>query len=164
MTTKEGLTYASIGLILGLGCGYFYGSTMSSMDHSMAPTASIDTCTPLEHQSDHPLYEVDERLRVPQITLEATPDEIDGYNLSILVSNFTWAPFAVNQEPEPGKGHAHVLVNGHKIARLYGNWFHLPGSVLCEGKNEVTVTLNANDHGEWVHQGKHIEARVTVTK
>jgi copper(I)-binding protein len=42
------------------------------------------------------------------------------------------------------EGDARLYVNGEKVARLYGPWFHI-GS-LPSGRTEVTVTLASNDH------------------
>ena len=53
-----------------------------------------------------------------------------------------------------GEGHAHIYVNGEKINRIYGNWYHI--QELPKGQNMVTVKLSTNDHGEIVFDGESI--------
>jgi len=41
-----------------------------------------------------------------------------------------------------GEGHAHLYLDGEKVARVYGRWFHIPEP--GPGAHSVRVTLNAN--------------------
>jgi hypothetical protein len=41
-------------------------------------------------------------------------------------------------------GHAHLYVDGQKIARLYGNWFHI--SELPKDAKSLEIILNSNNH------------------
>ena len=59
-----------------------------------------------------------------------------------------------------GEGHPHVYVNGVKLSRLYSPYMHL--GMLQPGMNEVRVTLNANMHQEYAHNGQTIEAVATI--
>ena len=60
-----------------------------------------------------------------------------------------------------GEGHAHVYVDGEKIARLYGPWLHIPS--LSPGA-VVEVTLNANDHRPLAIGSGRIADRVGVPR
>ena len=80
----------------------------------------------------------------PSLAVEITADSLGGWNVHIRTSNFRFAPQNVNGPHKDGEGHAHIYVNGEKIARVYGPWFHI--GALPRGMNAVTVTLNANDH------------------
>ena len=80
----------------------------------------------------------------PTLDIMVAKDKVGGWNLHVLTTNFRFAPENVNTPHRDGEGHAHLYVNGEKIARLYGPWFHI-GS-LPSGPAQVTVTLNANDH------------------
>ncbi len=80
----------------------------------------------------------------PTLDMAIAKDEVGGWNLEIRTTNFRFAPEKVNQHHHAGEGHAHLYVNGTKIARIYGPWFHI-GS-LPSGMTQVTVTLTANDH------------------
>jgi hypothetical protein len=110
----------------------------------------------------HTMVEVDVALPVPTVQVEAFEDAKGGYNIHVRTTNYTFTPEAVNESPVPNTGHAHVYVNGVKVARLYGEWFNLPGDLFHEGENLIEVTLNANDHSEWALGGEHIAALVTV--
>ncbi|WP_299414744.1 hypothetical protein [uncultured Sulfitobacter sp.] len=121
---------------------------MSAMDkggmsHGMSATGGEG----VEH--DHPALPVDPSLPIPSLTHLAFPDAMDGYNIQILVRNFTFTPASINREVVPNEGHAHIYINGAKISRVYGNWYHIPSSLFAPGVNALTVTLNANDHSTW---------------
>lgn len=113
---------------------------------------------------NHPLLEVAADLPVPTITHLIFPDEMDGYNVQILTQNFTFTPSAINNDVVANEGHAHLYINGEKISRVYGNWVHIPSSLLVTGANAVSVTLNGNDHSEWAKDGKSIGSTVIVVK
>jgi hypothetical protein len=97
---------------------------------------------------------------VPKVSLEVTPDAISGWNLQITLENFRFTPEKVNQESRTTDGHAHLMLNGRKIARLYGTWYHIPS--LPQGKNALKVTLNTNKHEEITYHGKAIAAIAVV--
>lgn len=66
----------------------------------------------------------------------------------------------VNQPHAANVGHAHLYLNGAKVARVYGTAFHL--SDLPEGQHTITVTLNTNDHSDLALDGRLIEDSVVV--
>ena len=94
----------------------------------------------------------------PTLDFAITEDQAGGWNLQIITTNFRFAPEHVNQPHHEGEGHVHLYVNGEKIARVYGPWFHI-GS-LPSGLTEVTVILNSNDHQGLAVGGKPL----SVTK
>lgn len=96
----------------------------------------------------------------PEVTLAVTEDALSGWNVSVTTRNFAFAPEMVNQANVPHHGHAHLYVNGQKTARLYGPAFHIAD--LPEGRNIISVSLNANDHSDLVLNGQLIVAEVTV--
>lgn len=96
----------------------------------------------------------------PGVTLAVTEDALSGWNVLVSTRNFTFAPEMVNQLNVPQHGHAHLYVNGQKIARLYSPAFHIAD--LPEGRNVVSVSLNANDHSDLVLNSQSIVAEVTV--
>lgn len=101
---------------------------------------------------------------IPSVSIVLHPDSMSGYNLEIKPVNFRFAPENVNGTVRPNEGHTHLLINGKKAARVYGNWFHIGLDMLAEGANEITITLNANDHSDLQYQGVRIEAKSSVTK
>jgi hypothetical protein len=89
----------------------------------------------------------------PSVKLEVKPDAKSGFNVHVETSNWTWAPENVNRAATPNQGHAHLYVDGVKVARMYGPWYHLDG--LEPGSHDITVTLNANNHAEYALDENH---------
>ena len=55
-----------------------------------------------------------------------TPDPVMGWNVHMRTTGFTWLPRkAGSADPVWGEGHAHLYVDGEKVARPYGEWYHL---------------------------------------
>ncbi|MCB9808840.1 hypothetical protein H6776_00380 [Candidatus Nomurabacteria bacterium] len=91
----------------------------------------------------------------PSFTLEAERDSMSGINLHIVTHNFTFTPEVVNEDPVENTGHAHLYINGTKFGRVYSEWFYIPQYFLNdEGFNTLCVTLNANNHDEYMVAGK----------
>ncbi len=80
----------------------------------------------------------------PTLDFSLAKDKSSGWNLHIITSNFRFAPQAASSPHVAGEGHAHIYVNGEKLARVYGPWFHIAN--LPKGETMVTITLNANNH------------------
>jgi hypothetical protein len=60
-----------------------------------------------------------------------------------------------------GEGHAHLFVNGKKVARVYGDWVHLN---VGKGTNQVKVNLTTNSHKDYFYNGKAIEAEIELNE
>ncbi len=127
-------------------------------DMAVADTAAMGA----DHR--HPPREVAAGARAPGVTHLVFPDAMDGYDVQILARDFAFAPAAIDREVRENEGHAHVYVKGVKIARVYGDWVHLPAALFRAGENEVRVTLNANDHSEWTSGGEPIASTVRVVR
>ena len=94
------------------------------------------------------------------VSLDVSQDPMSGYNVHIVTTGFTWAPERASREHLAGEGHAHLYVNGEKVARVYGPWYHLGD--LPGGGAEVRVTLNTNAHDDYAHDGVVVADSVTV--
>lgn len=99
----------------------------------------------------------------PSVTLSVTEDPDAGWNVHVSTEGFTFAPERVGGEARPGEGHAHLYLDGVKIARLYGSWYHVPASAVSTGDHTLTVQLNANDHTAWATGGEAVSATAEVT-
>ncbi len=148
-----------IGLFFGTGFGFLLAATTgagleghdhgsevhdhSAHDYGEGGSPDHETLTEVEGPA-------------PALSLVLHPDGRQSRNLEIRIDNFDFDPDGVNGAHVPGRGYAHVHVDGVKIARAYGPWFHL--SALPVGTHEVRVTLNANDHSRLAVNGAPVEA------
>lgn len=99
---------------------------------------------------------------VPTLKLTVTPDSMEGFNVKVEPTNFTWAPDKAGSADAPGQGHGHIYVDGVMVGRVYGTWYHL--DALTPGQHDVRVTLNANSHAEYAVNGAVVEATVSVVQ
>ena len=97
----------------------------------------------------------------PGLQLEVTKDPVSGWRVYAPTTNFVLAPERASTPHIDGEGHMHLSIDGQKVTRLYGPWWHI--AELTEGDHEVTVSLNANDHSAYVMDGMPIFASVTLT-
>lgn len=98
--------------------------------------------------------------RAPTIRISVQPDPGAGWNLHAETTNFDFSPAHSGTPHVAGEGHAHIYVNGHKLGRLYGNWFHL--AELPAGQVDLQVGLYSNDHQMLSVAGTPIADNVTL--
>ena len=98
--------------------------------------------------------------RAPVVDLQLIPLAGGGYNLRVQTLNFIFTPQNIDTDPIPGEGHAHLYVDGVKIARLYGEWYHL-GALPAEAE-VLTVSLYANDHSPFTVDGLPVSASLLL--
>ncbi len=142
------LALVLIGLVFGGGIGFVVaagaGVTLNGHDHAAHGSAATVAGHASGRAHDHEMpHDLPEGPQAPAVVVTLTPDPASGWNLHATTTNFRFAPEKAGQPHVSGEGHAHVYVDGKKIARLYGPWLHIPA--LPDGAT-VTVTLNANDH------------------
>jgi hypothetical protein len=99
----------------------------------------------------------------PEIELTVEKDIMDGFNLRIVTRNFRFTPERVNKSNSQNEGHAHIYINGEKI-RQYSPYFHLSRKFLHKNKNEIRVSLHANDHSHFVVDMEKIQKTIFVQK
>ena len=170
---SRSLALFGIGLVFGSGIGFLVaagnGITLDGHDHSdpQAHGGSThgDTHGAMNltgaHASHDATISLPDAVDAPSLDVAIAPDPVSGWNLHLLVQNFRFAPEHASSPHIPGEGHAHVYVNGTKIARLYGPWLHIAD--LPAGDNEVTVTLTANDHSQLAVGDKPLRQTMTVS-
>ncbi|MGI9370173.1 MAG: hypothetical protein ACR2O2_15180 [Ruegeria sp.] len=152
-----------IGLIFGGGAGFVLaaanGVTLDGHDHS----------DPLQHGGSHPETTAHDHSNsinmpagpnAPGLEIDLIKDPMAGWNLHVQPQNFRFAPENASTADKPGEGHAHVYVNGEKIARLYGNWLHLTD--LPSGPVEVEVSLNTNSHSALTVGDAPVSAKLII--
>lgn len=119
------------------------------------------TLPPVDH-SQHPLVEVPDGRPVPKMRVRVFPDRMDGFNVFLETRDFLFTPQDAGSESIPNQGHAHLYINGRKIARMYSPWHHLPAASLREGINRLEVEFSTNDHSVWSVAGQPIGADVLI--
>ena len=93
---------------------------------------------------------------IPAVSFSMEPDSLSGWNIQITTENIRFAPENVNQDAHIGEGHAHIYVDGFKMARVYSAAYHL--KKLTPGPHQVVIRLSANDHSDLHYQGQPIAA------
>jgi hypothetical protein len=147
-----------IGLVFGGAFGFLASGTMEMSSHHGPNDADHDMADAHDHAShadkahDHSaLTSWPTDVAVPTLSLSVTDDGPTSRNLHIMAKGYEWTPEQVNGAMTTG-GHAHVYINGLKVARAYGPWLHLEG-FPTDGPVTVRVTFNANDHSGWAVDG-----------
>ncbi|MGW6576504.1 hypothetical protein ACWGAN_30650 [Streptomyces sp. NPDC054945] len=125
-------------------------------------SGSVGTLLTATDASGHRLREVPAE-GAPEVQLTVRPDSEDGWNLQLEVKNYRFTPDSTGGAALPGAGHAHLELDGRKLARLYGTWFHLPAAQVPEGAHTLTVRLYADDHTAWAVSGKPVEGTAQLT-
>lgn len=147
-----------VGIIIGAG-GYAVMNSQADMG-----AMTHDEHAAMGHAMDHKGIQVDVDASIPTVSIMAYKDTMSGFNIHVSTKNYTFTADKAGAEPVQGEGHAHVYVNGTKVMRLYGEWAHLPKELFVDGENTISVTLNANDHSDWLIGETHVEASTVVTK
>ncbi len=152
-----------LGLLLLMSCLVLTGSCWS-----------VSAATALYPDHAHLPIEVPARAPLPGLSLKLSRDAIDGFNLQVLIENFTLGapPVAKSLAELTGLardadsgfmlGHGHLYINGQKLQRLYGTRVHLPLALFFGGVNQVTVTLNNHGHRYWAIDGRQILATLFI--
>jgi hypothetical protein len=89
-----------------------------------------------------------------------------GVVLHIVTRRFRWAPQRLSATEGAGRvvrgeGHAHLYVDGATMPTtlVVAPWTYLG---LTPGPHTLRVTLNADNHAEYVRAGRPVEASATV--
>ncbi|MER5729957.1 hypothetical protein ABT084_16715 [Streptomyces sp. NPDC002138] len=125
-------------------------------------SGGVGTLLDTQDEAGHRLRQVPAQ-GAPEVKLTLRPDSEDGWNLQLEVGNFHFTPDSVGGAALAGGGHAHLLLDGRKLARLYGPWYHLSATQVPEGPHTLTVRLYADDHTAWAVEGKPVEATTRLT-
>ncbi|WP_417728822.1 hypothetical protein [Roseovarius sp.] len=154
------LAFLGIGLFFGAGLGFLVAATsgvqLEGHDHGSA----VHDHGAHNHDGAAHTTLTEAGTPAPSLTLSLHPDGPQSRNLYIAVENFAFDPEAVNGPYVSGRGHAHLYLNGVKIARAYSPWMQI--DALPVGTHELRVTLNANDHTQLASGGAPIEATIEV--
>lgn len=117
---------------------------------------------PMDHE--HSMVQVPAGKQIPGLSLALYRDPMSGFNLHLKTLRFSLEPpeFAGGEEDERLEGHAHVFINGIKVARLYGAYLHLPEMLFKPGINQIMVSLNNHQHDTWTVGSKMILSTLVI--
>lgn len=152
-------TIIIISVLVGLIIGFTIGTSKSTSEsHGFGDKSHEDMHDHSNHSHDihsHEQLEVSPEM-APTIEILVHEDSKSGYNLEIETTNFEFVSTHnfENDQLDIFRGHAHLYINGEKISRLYSSSYYL-GEL--EGYNEITVTLNSNDHKDLALKGETIQ-------
>jgi hypothetical protein len=133
-------------------------ATDGSDRHDMHDTHNMPTHH--DHHHGHDAIEVDATQPIPTVAIAIHPDSASGWNLEIITTNFELTGATAGQANRPDQGHAHLYANGVKIARVYGDWYHIP--TLPSGEVAIDLVLNSNQHQVLTQNGMPIAASTTI--
>lgn len=152
------LSLLVLGVIIGISGTLVYKNQNTSKDEMTHEAPEV------KHggDQDHKGIEVNPDLPIPSVKLNAYEDVMGGYNVKLDLTNYTITPEKVNSTNVPNEGHLHLYVNEVGIARVYGEWHNIKKDLFKPGENKIKVTLNANDHSDWLLNDEHIESEVAV--
>ncbi|MDJ0385378.1 hypothetical protein [Streptomyces sp. G-G2] len=157
---RLGATWAVLALLAAAGAAGCGGRATThhkpGTTHQQA-SGSVGTLLDTQDEAGHRLRQVPSQ-GAPEVKLAVRPDSEDGWNLQLEVRDFRFTPDSVGGAALAGGGHAHLLLDGHELARLYGSWYHLSAAQVPQGAHTLTVRLYADDHTAWAVAGKPVES------
>ena len=126
------------------------------------PIRATETITVPEAEVTHHGHDPQEvdPASAPTVGLAVMEDPKSGWNLQIDLENFTITPENASSDPVDGEGHLHLYVDGERVTRLYGTWWHL--AELTKGNHEVAVEVSANNHAALAVDGAPIRATANI--
>ena len=148
-----------LGLAAGAVLGFLASGGLTLFDRDAETGKAADRPTTSNSAHKHDATREAPPNAVPVLSLTVAPETPCTFNLTIDVTNFTFAPVNVNGPHVDGEGHAHLYAGPTKLARVYGPHFH---ATAPAGSTEISVTLNTNDHAIYTHNDQPITAIVPL--
>lgn len=143
-----------VALLLGFSGGY----TMAQ--NSIEEHAHDDDHAPAMYMS-HETHDASELTQTPNVTIEILKDAHSGWNVKLTTENFTFTPENASGSHDDNEGHAHLYIDGEKVARMYGQWYHI--EKLSPGEHTVRATLNTNHHKYYAVDDELVDHTITIT-
>lgn len=123
------------------------------------------------HTHDHVLaafYDINDPAQVlvlpaieaPSVTMNLTQAADGALAIRLALTNFAFAGPNAGADHVPGKGHAHLYVDGAYVTEFTSTEQVLPA--MPAGNHEFTVGLNSVDHRAFASEGRIVGDRVVV--
>lgn len=97
----------------------------------------------------------------PTVAMELKPRDNGTWRLTIHTTGFTFTSICVTDAEAVPVGHAHVIVNGAKVASAFEPFMDI--GPLPPGQHDVTVVLRGRDHRALLGKNGLIKADTTIT-
>ncbi len=112
------------------------------------------------HEHEEVTREVD-AASAPEVSNLRVTEVASGWMVEFDVTGHEFSQAAKDGPHVDGQGHAHLYVNGTKLATIFGPVYLI--DELPEGEHTISVTLNSNDHATLTRNGEPIGAMAMVT-
>ncbi|MFJ8822202.1 hypothetical protein ACIREE_10505 [Streptomyces sp. NPDC102467] len=125
--------------------------------------------TVLDHADDEgSRYRQIPKKDAPEVGIVVQPyadkdDPPGGWDIRIRVRHFRLTPQGTPTDAVHGRGYVQLYLDGHRLARLRGTDYRLPGTRVTRGTHHVTARLYADDHTVWAVEGEPVEATADLT-
>jgi hypothetical protein len=96
----------------------------------------------------------------PTLAATLTTDASGRLAAQLETGRFEFAPDKAGQPHQPGRGHAHLYIDGAKAASVFAPAYDLP--TLTTGTHQVAFGLMSNDHRAYAVDGRPIAVRFAV--
>lgn len=155
------------------GCGTDAGGDGDTT--STAPTTSTTTTATMAmddssddghdhgedgHNHTETTREVDPA-SAPTVSNLRVTEIVSGWLVEFDVTGHEFSESAKDGPHVDGQGHAHLYVDGTKLATIFGPMYMI--DELPTGDHMISVTLNSNDHATLTLDGEPIGAMTTIT-
>ncbi|MEW2451454.1 hypothetical protein AB0896_28500 [Streptomyces parvulus] len=101
--------------------------------------------------------------RAPEVGIEVQPEDDDSWDVRLRVRDFRFSPDGAEAEAVPGRGVAHLFLDGDLLTRLRGPEYRLTADLVPRGTHQVTVRLYADDDTVWAVDGEPVESTADIT-
>ncbi|MGX4693113.1 nuclear transport factor 2 family protein [Streptomyces sp. JNUCC 63] len=108
-------------------------------------------------------YREVDRKSAPEVGVEVQPDAGGDWNVRLTVHRFRFSSPGTEPRATPGRGVAHLLVDGRLVTRLRTPDYHLSAHLVPHGTHHVTARLHADDDTVWATAGKPIQSTADIT-
>ncbi|WP_232839263.1 nuclear transport factor 2 family protein [Streptomyces triticisoli] len=106
--------------------------------------------------------EVDER-SAPGVGVEVRPEAGGNWDVRLTVHRFRFSPPGTEPRAAPGRGVAHLLVDGRPVTRLRTPAYRLSADLVPHGTHHVTARLHADDDTVWATAGEPVQSTADIT-
>ena len=105
--------------------------------------------------------EVAEGSGAPGVSIDVAQQPDGTTKVTLVTSRFTFDPDMPEPVHVPGHGHAHLYLDGFKVARMHEAATTI--GVLLPGTYTLTAALNSNDHRAYMDESGPVQASATFT-